>query len=247
MMKGIIRSYLPEKKYGFIEGSDGKAYFFHENEFRNRSQIAQLCEQAIVEFDQQATPRGYKARNCILVDASQVPTYTTPDEFIASRSSSVRGWEIIERGNWIVHGTSCDSPDSARQAVRENAMRVGANALVELHYYKTTGSEAGTGWGTHHFTIHNYRGRIVTLAKRTASGRYTASQLAGLNQRAELLKTHLVRRTTMSKRNRNLFWLVVIVLSLLSLGLAPAVSLILLLVGLVFGRFTDYDCWLQRA
>lgn len=248
-MKGTIRTYLPEKKYGFIKGDDGKDYFFHENEFRDKSQVAQLCEQAFVDFDQAATPKGYKARNCSLIDPSRVLTYATPDEFVASRSNDVRGWEIIERGNWIVHGTSRDSPDSARQQAITNATRVGANALVELEYYKTTGSEAGTGRGTHHFTIHNFRGRIVTLAKRTATGRYTADQLAGLNQRAESLKAELVDQTRASRRKRNLVWsaLIVVSLLLLSAGTEPAAILILLLAGWIFGRSTDYDYWLQRA
>jgi cold shock CspA family protein len=58
-MKGTIKSYLPEQRYGFIKGDDGKDYFFHENEFRDRSQVAKLCEEAFVDFEQQATPKGY--------------------------------------------------------------------------------------------------------------------------------------------------------------------------------------------
>jgi cold shock CspA family protein len=206
IMKGTIKTYLPEKRYGFIKGDDGRDYFFHENEFPDGSQIGQLCEEAFVNFDQRATPKGYEARNCSLIDPSEVLTYAVPDEFIASRSDRVRGWQIIEFGHWIVHGTSRDSPDSARRAVMDSATRVGANALIELEYYKTTGSEAGTGRGTHHFTIHHFRGRVVTLAKRTSRGSYRADQLSGLNQRAESLKKKLVEQTQAKSRLVGGYW-----------------------------------------
>ncbi|MEJ2612914.1 MAG: cold shock domain-containing protein [Candidatus Thiodiazotropha sp.] len=151
-MKGTIKTYLPEKNYGFIKGDDGKAYFFHESEFRDKSHLSKLCEEAFVNFDQQATPKGYKAKNCSLINPSEVLTYITPDEFIAAKSSSVRGWDVIEYGNWIVHGSSSDSPDTAKRDVINRATSIGANALIKLEYYKTTGSR-----GNYKYSIHNFR------------------------------------------------------------------------------------------
>jgi len=246
-MKGTIKTYLPEKQYGFIKGDDGKDYFFHESEFRVKSNIGKLCEEAFVNFDQQATPKGYKAKNCSLINPSEVITFVTPDEFIAARSNGVRGWDVIEHGNWIVHGTSRDSPDSAKRDVIDSATRIGANALINLEYYKTTGSEAGTGRGTHHYTIHNFRGRAVTLAKRNSKGNYRADELSGLNQRAEALKKKLVGQTKASKRKRNIVWLVIAVLSFFALGTEPGFIIALIIVGFIFGRSTDYDYWLERA
>lgn len=247
-MKGIITTYLPQKKYGFIKGDDGKDYFFHEAEFRDRSQIAYLCEDAFVDFDEQATPKGYKAKNCSLIDPKKVLTYTVPDEFTVVRSENVRGWEIFEYGNWIVYGTSEDSPDDARKDVIDNARLIGANALIELEYYKTTGSEAGTGHGTHYFTIHNFRGRVVTLAKRSSRGRYRSDQLSGLNQRAESLKRRLVTQSNAARHRRNLVWSVVGILSLLSLFAAPALIIVWLAAGCIWGRSSASDHgWLQRG
>lgn len=246
-MKGTIKTYLPEKKYGFIRGDDGKDYFFNESEFRDKSHIGKLCEEAFVNFDQQATPKGYKAKNCSLINPSEVLTFVTPDEFIASRSNGVRGWDVIEHGNWVVHGTSRDSPDSAKRDVIDSATRIGANALINLEYYKTTGSEAGTGRGTHYYTVHNFRGRAVTLAKRNSKGNYRADELSGLNQRAEALKKTLVGQTKASKRKRNIVWLVIVLLSLFALGTEPSFIIVLIILGFIFGRSTDYDYWLERA
>lgn len=246
-MKGTIKTYLPEKQYGFIKGDDGKDYFFHESEFREKSHIGSLCEEAFVSFEQQATPKGYKAKNCALINSSEVQSFVVPDEFITSRSNSVRGWDIVEHGRWVVHGTSRDSPDVAKRDVIDSATRIGANALINLEYYKTTGSEAGTGRGTHHYTIHNFRGRAVTLAKRNSKGNYRADELSGLNERAEALKKKLVEQTRAGKRKRNIIWLTIFILSLFALGTEPGFIIALVIIGVIFGRSTDYDYWLERA
>lgn len=246
-MKGTIKTYLPEKKYGFIKGDDGKDYFFHQSEFRDKDHIEKLCEEAFVNFDQQATPRGYKAKNCSLIDPSEILTFVIPDEFIASKSNGVRGWDVIEYGDWIVHGSSRDSPDSAKRDVIDGAKYVGANSLINLEYYKTTGSEAGTGRGTYHYTIHNFQGRVVTLAKRNSKGNYRADELSGLNQRAEALKKELVEQTNASIRKRNIVWSVIVALSFFALVTEPFSIVLLLIFGFLFGRSTDYDYWLERV
>jgi cold shock CspA family protein len=241
-MKGTINTYLPEKNYGFIKGDDGKDYFFHESEFRDKSHIGKLCEEAFVKFDQQATPKGYKAKNCSLINPSEVLTFVTPDEFITSRSKSVRGWDIIEHSNWIVHGTSSNSPDLAKRDVIDRATRIGANALVNLEYYKTTGSEAGTGRGTHYYTIHNFRGRPVTLAKRNSKGNLRLDDLTGLNQRAEALKNELIAK---NKKRRNIVWLTVFLLSLFSLTEPGLIIIYVIGAFVLLWHFTDYDWWLN--
>lgn len=246
-MKGTITTYLPEKLYGFIKGDDGKDYFFHEREFRNPGQVRSLCENARVDFDQQATPKGYRARNCSLIDHKGVLIYTVPGEFITSGSAAVRGWEIIEYGDWIVHGTSRDSPDAAKRDAVEHAKLSGANALIGLEYYKTTGSEPGTGSGIHHFTVHNFRGQLATVAKRSANGTWGKDQLSGLNERAESLKRELVAQTRASKRKRNLLWSAVVVASMVSLPTLPGLVIVWLLAGFLFGRSTDHDGWLQKV
>ncbi len=169
-----------------------------------------------------------------------------PNEFITSRSSSIRGWDNYEYGNWIIHGSSRDSPDAARVKVISGAEYIGANALINLEYYKTTGSEAGTGSGTYYYTIHNFCGRAVTIAKRNLKGKLRVDDLSGLNQRAEALKKNLVDKTKMSKRKRNIIWLIVLILSFFALVTEPWFIVALLIIGYFFGRSTDYDSWLEK-
>lgn len=65
---------------------------------------------------------------------AQVTTYVVPEVVMTSKSKEVRGWEVVERGRWIVHASSRDSPEAARRKVTEKARWVGANALVEFDY-----------------------------------------------------------------------------------------------------------------
>jgi hypothetical protein len=51
---------------------------------------------------------------------------------MTSRTSTVRGWEIIEVGSWLVHGSSSSSPDAAKQNAISGAKSVGATGLVNF-------------------------------------------------------------------------------------------------------------------
>jgi cold shock CspA family protein len=248
-MQGTIKTFLPEKRYGFIKGDDGRDYFFHLDEFKNLSDHNNLCEGSLVGFDQQATPKGYKARKCFLVDATGVTTYVVPDEFITSRSGSVSGWEVIEGGQWVVIGTSRDSPELAKRDAQGKAFQqLGANALLFLEYYKSRGSEPGTGRGTYYFTIHHYRGVAAILAKKSAHGKYPLEDLKGLNQRAGKMEDRLGENKRIAKRNALLWGSVLSVLSIVliagagMLGVFLAIALWLLFQN---ANRQDYD-WLQR-
>ena len=165
-MLGLISTYLPEKGYGFIKGDDEKDYFFHKNAFIEKKQISLIAEEARVSFDQQATPRGYRATKCRLLSDSEDILYTTPETFLLSRHSRIKGWETIETGSWIAMGTG-SSPDSAKDDMVKVANKYGANALLNIRYSKSTGEEPSeNGKGTHYFTIHHYEGIISMVGKK---------------------------------------------------------------------------------
>lgn len=257
-MKGIIKTYLPSKKYGFIRGDDGRDYYFHVNEFTDKSQVNKICEEAIVAFDERATPKGYKALKCSLLNPSDILTFKVPDSLITSKESFIKGWEIIQYGNWIVHGSSRNSPQEAKNDAVDGAIAMGANALINFDYYKTTGSEAGTGRGTHYFTIHNFRGRAATIAKRNSNGQYKAEDLSGLNQRAESRKEAFVVKTNSNRRmrkiiNRSMFTLSIsfLILAFLTGNAVLVLPIILVLLGGAIimkkgGYLDEYGSWLER-
>lgn len=209
MIKGEICACLPEKEYGFIKGEDGRDYFFSFSAIRDKSHIVRIAEGTWVEFEQKATPKGYRAERILVLD-ERILRYSEPDEVLISQGDSVKGWEFIERGEWIVHGSSRESPDDAKRELARAARHVGANALIESEYYKTTGSEQGTGKGTHHYTIHNFRARIATVGKKDMNGSLTLDDLTGLNQRAFQIKRRFteVNRCNESEnqKRRKMIW-----------------------------------------
>jgi cold shock CspA family protein len=251
-MQGLIKTFVPDKRYGFIRGDDGKDYYFHADSFRDSGQKTGICDDAFVEFEPTATPKGYRAQKCLLLNPADVATYAVPDEFLTSRSAAIRGWEVIEWGEWIVHGSSSDSPDEARRKLVGRARSLGANSLIGVEYYKTTDWEPGTGQGIHRFTVHNFRARIMTVARRSATGDYRQEDLFGLNVRAADEK----RRFAGLIRRRNVAWTVILVLSLLVLYACrdtEGLGFAILMVGVVVlyraaGDIAkDYGHWLDRA
>jgi cold shock CspA family protein len=256
-MKGTIKTYLPEKQYGFIKGDDGKDYFFHESEFINKKHISNICEEAFVQFDQQATPKGYKAKKCSLLDSSEVLTYVTPSEFITSKNKDINGWDKIEDGNWIIYGSSSDSPEHAKDILKYRAEKIGANAIVDLRYYKTTGEEPGKGRGTHYYTIHNFHGRIATLAKKNSTGELKKENLLGANQKAQELKVQYDKENKFNSRKMLIIWSLTILslfigyglhkFQLVDIGDLLPIGGILIFVAFIFGRTSDYGDWLTKA
>lgn len=201
-MLGSVSTYLPEKGYGFIKGDDGKDYFFHNRAFIDKRQISFIAEEARVTFDQEATPRGYRAAKCRLLSESEDILYTVPDTFLVSRNSAIKGWETIESGAWVALGSG-SSPDEAKDAMINVASQYGANALLNIRYSKSTGEEPSeNGRGTHYFTIHHYEGTIGMVGKRNVHGKYKREDLQGINIRLEEIYNEWVKDGENSKEQR---------------------------------------------
>lgn len=257
MIRGAVSTCLPEKQYGFIKGEDGRDYYFSFNALTDKGQIEKIAEGALVQFDQKATARGYRAESISIIEEHEL-RYLEPTEVLISRDKSIRGWEIIEKGNWIVHGSSRESPDDAK---RKLAKLVGANAVIESEYYKTTGSESGSGNGTHYYAIHNFRARLVTVAKKNIGGSLSVEDLVGLNQKAEELKRCFIesnqRNEAANQKTRDRIWsggsilvgllLVAVKHSSMSIGWAIGVGVLVLILPLFFRQSNNQGDWLSQG
>lgn len=249
-MRGIVKTYLSEKQYGFIKGDDGKDYFFHNSAFTNKNDFNKLCEGVYLQFEQKATPKGYSAVQIKLVEQNIIIGYEVPNEVYTSKNTDIKGWEVIELSNWIVHGSSRNSPDSAKEDIIDGAELVGANTILNMQYYKTTGSEPGTGKGTHYYTIHNFRGRAANIAKKSPNGQYKIDDLRKINSNAKALKMRLVYKTTSGKNKRMLFWLVIFILISILWIFKKDIAIIgtigLIILAFFLSHATDYDSWLEE-
>lgn len=196
-MQGTIKSFLEEKGYGFIIGDDGNDYFFHANAFKSDKDRAEICDGLSVVFDGVPTPKGYRAKSISYEVEPKNLKYEVPMDVQISKTGEVRGWQLIEDSSWRFFISSRNSIDDTRDELCSKAKQFGANALINYHYGKRTGSEAGTGKGTHHFTIHEISAQPVNVAKRSNTGTQQEADFDGLNGRIE---DYLVKRKKWQKR-----------------------------------------------
>ncbi len=254
-MEGTVASFLPSKGYGFILGDDGCSYFLHQSDIAPES--GPVVEGQRLIFEESATPKGYRARRVRPVSTTSMAQFVVPDAVLHSREAQVKGWETIEASRWAIVGSSRESPDSARSLMLANARRIGANGVIHVQYFKTRGSEAGTGRGTHYFTIHNFKGHPVSLGRRSVSGTVKEDRLKGVTLRASELKSQLEAQSARSRRRG-------MVGSLSVLGAAAVAALVVAtgsdaffaLFAAFFGLILsvivyqvmvrDYDSWLIR-
>ena len=248
-MTGVIKTYLPDKNYGFIKGDDNKDYFFHNSSI-NKNDLHKICDGALVTFEQKATPKGYSATK-ILINSDSNIKYKIPDDIYTSKNNYIKGWENVFISNWIVHSSSRKSPDEAKREIIESAKLVGANSILNLEYYKTTGSEPGTGYGTYYFTIHNFKGQLVNIGKKSLNGEYSKEDLSKIDTYAQELKEKLKEKTEEARVKRIYFWIFIICSIAVSWIvtnniLASIISLVLLMLGYILSHATDYDSWLEE-
>ena len=88
-MEGVIRSFVPEKRYGFIEGHDRKSYFFHVADLDRSARSTDVQEGLLVSFDPTPGPKGLRAR-LLRVEHAQARMWVPPREFIVSKEDAPR-------------------------------------------------------------------------------------------------------------------------------------------------------------
>jgi len=61
-MKGTVKFFNEEKRFGFITGEDGKEYFVHQSGIKDGARITQSDS---IEFDTEQGDKGLKAVNVV--------------------------------------------------------------------------------------------------------------------------------------------------------------------------------------
>lgn len=216
-MQGRIRSYLPDQGYGFIHGDDGRDFLFRREAFLVLPPQACVGEDALVAFEPRATPRGYRADRVALVDEATITTFLVPEGVVTSRSGQVKGWDVLERGDWIVHASTRGSADDTWSILRSRARDLGANALLEVSYDRTTDSI-----GHYYFSVHHVRGRVAVVGRRHARGAHQEADLLGLDERARWAKHQLEDEAKAARRrwHRKVSWRRGAALAMVSLSIA---------------------------
>lgn len=165
-MEGRIKTYLPSKGYGFIEGDDKKSYFFHVQDFK--SATAKIEENLFVAFEETATPKGYRAKKVELI-GGQIEYQEVLDGFRRSRKGKPKGTDVLFSAMVV---TGDKDLDLAKRELAYMANRFGCNAVLNIAYSKETRSS-----GNYRYSYHNFTGECVVLSqKRFTRNRELADQ-----------------------------------------------------------------------
>lgn len=134
-MQGIVKSYLPAKGYGFIDGEDGQSYFLHKGNLNNKRHLEALVIGAKVQFEPEPTPKGMKAGHVDVLPRFMAKRISP---FILSRKGVVPGTEIVWQRDFVWEHKYEDTFE-ARKAIEEFAQHVCANAVLNFQLHKSKG------------------------------------------------------------------------------------------------------------
>lgn len=249
-MFGFIKNYNEEKGFGFIETSDKESYFFHKNDVT----YTDFKKNDFVSFSEGLSRKGPFAKN-IQLNKENV-AFEVPSEVYLSKTDEIKGWETLEETNWMFHTSSRSSPDSAKRELIKVATSMNANAILNLTYYTSTGSESGTGKGTHYYTIHNYSGNLANIAKKSLSGKLNKNDIIkNIQKRSDILYKQLQEDTKKSIIKSFSIWGFIITFILLccfvdnfmsyvkgffNIDYPVYIFLPMIIFGFMFGQYTDY-------
>lgn len=124
--------------------------------------------------------------------------------------------EIIQKSNWKAYVSSSNSPDTAKNLMKQKIKQLGANAIINLEYSKSTGSD-----GNYQYSIHNYFGDIVLIGKRSKNGDVKQENLPDLNKNSQAYKDLKEKEYLNSETNTWIFLVIFFgVLSIIAGGVS---------------------------
>lgn len=158
-LTGVVKSFMPAKGFGFIQGDDGKSYFVHQNAVTDGSVLADGQK---VAFEGEPSPKGYRALRVVPGEPLPPPTtvYSEPDSFVWARSELPRGMAVVF---WISDGAWAESrrPAEARDMLTRIARQQGANAVVNVR----TDTYSAWGGGNYYYTMHRFVGDTACVMR----------------------------------------------------------------------------------
>lgn len=256
-MKGYIQSLPAGINTGQISGMDGVTYEFYLIDFSPDDLTSGLEEMESVEFE--AVPGSVnRAMNCVRLRAApaeidaaanapevdELPCLYSPPvpAPLLCKGQLPPEWEIISIGEWCVRGSSKNSSNEARQIIAQRALRLKANAILNLEY-GIIGTD-GEGSKTHFF-----QGRLAIVGQKDPEGKPREMLAVDLNQAAETVLNRLELRRQSAQWHNYALYAICFVFTLIAGSAAGFSSLFTLLVGTIalgFGVKLTKDTTLEK-
>lgn len=157
-ISGVVRSFMPEKGFGFIQGEDGRDYFVHVKSVEG----GQLVDGQAVEFEGQPSPKGYRAQKVVPGALPPPPglAYESPRRFIWTQDSAARGFDtiFILGSGWA----ESNNPNEARALLEKASTDLGGNAVLNVHLEKYSQQQ---GCSNYYITMHRFTGHYANVQK----------------------------------------------------------------------------------
>lgn len=188
-MEGKIVKYFKDKGFGFIETESKSSYFFHRNNFLKNYDM-QLYDK--VEFNAKKTKKGDSAVDIRFLGRGQPPQITYieeyPNKMMYSRDGTFPGGFSVTSEVGTVW-SEAKGFSNARNALLNEASKLGANAVVitkewETQHSKTTAggwlniiglltrpslgkaAYALSGSGTYRYRMAHFEGIAVVISRK---------------------------------------------------------------------------------
>lgn len=240
-MKGYIQSLPAGIDTGQISGMDGVAYAFYLRDFSPDDLTTALEEMESVEFE--AVPGSVnRAMNCVRLRAAPAEMdapanapavddlpclYSPPAPApLLCKGQLPPEWEIISISEWCVRASSKKSSNEARQIIAQRALRLKANAVLDLEY-GIIGTD-GEGSKTHFF-----QGRLAIAGKKDPEGKPREMLAVDLSQAAEAVLNRLELRRQSAQWDNYALYAICFVFTLIAGSAAGFSSLLTLIVGAI--------------
>ncbi|ORE47709.1 cold-shock protein [Pseudomonas aeruginosa] len=157
-LTGVVRSFMPEKGFGFIQGDDQRDYFVHASSVDGGI----LVDGQAVEFEGVPSPKGYRALKVVPGELPPPPghAFESPNRLIWTQDSAARGFETI-----FVLGTAwaeSNNPNEAREMLKQRCNDWSGNAVLDVQLHKYSQNE---GCSNYYYTMHRYTGTIANVQK----------------------------------------------------------------------------------
>ncbi|SFS31716.1 Cold shock protein, CspA family [Succinivibrio dextrinosolvens] len=173
---GIVKSFVADKGYGFIQ-TEQETVFFHLNDVLNEDKDKIKIGQA-VKFDVIPTPKGNKATAVSIADKDELRFVipTTPI-FSFGNDKLPDGNIVLEDSNFEIF-VEVRNPHDMESYFNHYLTEFGANAVINIRDEKYTGEERARGSsfsfnyrrGIHYFTIHKFIGKVAIVGKISSNG-----------------------------------------------------------------------------
>lgn len=184
-VEGVVKSFVAAKGFGFIDGADGRSYWFHRDQFSPPLGDVDTLDGALVVFDPTPSPKGYVAKRLSLA-REQATEWIISDEFAFVRGDEPRRGRVVAVTSGDISERGAGSPDSVKAALKAAATSFGANALLDFRYEKSTGAN-----GNYRYTVHIFSGSPAVLAEPKMSS--DLERVANSEALCAQRKTHLER------------------------------------------------------